>query len=743
MITTLDETALQQLGAQLTETAEQRRHRYLTVVAGESSWCRAAVRALLQRTVVQQTLWVSATLPEAAEGIHPEQFAQLLGREYDSVVFDGHSGFDPDALGVVSGAVRGGGLFILLMPPLAQWSNFHDPAYKNRLATDSVALPLEGRFLARLQRCCREAVDSVMVVQGQPIPCFQPSAWVETPAEVISDAACRSADQVRAVAAVMKVVTGHRRRPVVLTSDRGRGKSATLGIAAARLMAQGVKRIVVTAPRLEAVHELFTQAVQHLPGGVTTRDTLRWEESHLQFLPPDLLVGSEVEADCLMVDEAASLPNAILTELLKRYSRIVFATTVHGYEGTGRGFALRFNKVLDELTPAWRAVELITPIRWAKGDPLEQFTFDALLLNATLAPEEAINAATVESCDFDLVNRDTLLNDETLLSQLFALLVFAHYRTRPNDLRQLLDAPDIDLYVLRYQTHVVATALVIAEGGVDDTVATEIYAGKRRLPGHLLPQTMALQVGLERAAIWRYGRVMRIAVHPHLQRRGLGGGLVEQIAVHRGHLEEDMLGVSFGATPELLHFWQQRRFSVVRIGQTREQSSGCHAAVMLRAVTERGQNVIGKAEQRFAELLPHQLLEPLQQLEPALIKRVLINVDPHLYPRLSDAELNELVAFAYAHRGYEVNALLLWKLLYRALTDAELTTVLDEKSAAVLIKKIVQKQSWSAVAQSCQLAGHDGVLEAVRNAVRLLLVECGGQRMRAEVVRLGERKSLG
>ena len=84
---------------------------------------------------------------------------------------------------------------------------------------------------------------------------------------------------------------------------------------------------------------------------------------------PSELVDELPNASCVLVDEAAALPIPLLRRLLARYSRIVFATTVHGYEGTGRGFAIRFRAHLDDRAPDWRQLKMTTPIRWAPGSP--------------------------------------------------------------------------------------------------------------------------------------------------------------------------------------------------------------------------------------------------------------------------------------------------------------------------------------------------------------------------------------
>src|SRR5690606_42099695 len=60
------------------------------------------------------------------------------------------------------------------------------------------------------------------------------------------------------------------------------------------------------------------------------------------------------DTDLVIVDEAAQLPVALLQHLVLCHpdTPLAFATTTHGYEGTGRGYVLRFSKWLGSVPRA-------------------------------------------------------------------------------------------------------------------------------------------------------------------------------------------------------------------------------------------------------------------------------------------------------------------------------------------------------------------------------------------------------
>jgi tRNA(Met) cytidine acetyltransferase len=78
----------------------------------------------------------------------------------------------------------------------------------------------------------------------------------------------------------------------------------------------------------------------------------------------------KLDLDIAIVDEAAGLPVNILWKIWEAFDRSIFATTIHGYEGAGRGFTVRFLKRIrgDEKSSTY-IVEMSEPIRYAAGGP--------------------------------------------------------------------------------------------------------------------------------------------------------------------------------------------------------------------------------------------------------------------------------------------------------------------------------------------------------------------------------------
>ncbi len=141
------------------------------------------------------------------------------------------------------------------------------------------------------------------------------------------------------------------------------------------------------------------------------------------------------------------------------------------------------------------------------------------MLNAELEPFERIELGEIA-----LVNlrKSELISNPSVLKTCFALLVNAHYQTAPNDLLHLLQDENSQVYVAQYQGQIAGVILTVEEGNFAENLIKDIQLGKRRPKGHLAPITIINQLGYSEVGALSTLRVMRIAVHPELQGRGIG-----------------------------------------------------------------------------------------------------------------------------------------------------------------------------------------------------------------------------
>lgn len=694
-------------------------HRALVVLAGPRQWGRAGAEAALSKLDAIRVLWVSDAAPESAWSVTGPQARQLLGQETDHVIFDAYAGFNPDAFGAVVGTLRAGGLLIVLAPSLSVWPAYPDPEYARITVSPWSAEDLTGRFLDRLVRRLRAFPDADCIEAGQPLPTqpAPPSAETHTNAST-TIGQCRTSDQETAVAAIERVAEGRSRRPVALTADRGRGKSAALGLAAAHLVEKGLRRILVTAPTRRAVAPLFAHAAEQLPGAHHRDGQVTRGNAVITFVPPDDLTRQSYEAELVLVDEAAALPGPLLEDLLRAYPRIAFATTLHGYEGSGRGFALRFEPVLNRITPHWRRLTLEQPIRWTPGDPLEAFTFDALLLDAEPASPPDDTRFPAADAAIEMIDRDQLVADEGTLRQVFGLLMMAHYRTTPGDLRNLLDGPNCRVWLARQEGAVIGACLTADEGPLDEAMAAAIARGERRGRGHLLPQTLVFHALRPEAAALPGRRIVRIAIHPERHGRGLGSALLEYIRTATQREGFAYWGAAFGATPALVRFWARAGLRPVRLGVTREASSGHHAAVMIDGLSPAGRELAQRAQARFAAEWPLRLPEFFTDLTPDLVQSMLQATDATAMAQpMDEYEQAALMAFVRGEQPYENVAVAVWKAALTALSHEEGATERDPRATAALVAKVLQKRSWTAAAEAGGFSGQREVRTALCQAL--------------------------
>lgn len=194
------------------------------------------------------------------------------------------------------------------------------------------------------------------------------------------------------------------------------------------------------------------------------------------------------QAELVVIDEAAAIPLPLVRSLLGPYL-VFMASTINGYEGTGRSLSLKLLQQLREMSrPAsvlsapvqasedasasrkggaasaplagtisrtLKEINLTTPIRYGAGDPIEKWLNQLLCLDATLSipSKKTLSGCPHPStCELFYVNRDTLFSfhpaSEVFLQRVMSLYVASHYKNSPNDLQLMSDAPGQHLFVL-------------------------------------------------------------------------------------------------------------------------------------------------------------------------------------------------------------------------------------------------------------------------------------------------------
>ena len=587
-----------ELTALHTLTAQMKREgiRRLLVLSGEEGWCFD--HALKLRDALPgDWLWISPQ-PDAENHCFPSALQTLLGREFRHAVFDARHGFDAAAFAALSGTLKAGSWLVLLLPVWEEWENQPDAdSLRWSDCPDPIATP---HFVQHLKRVLTANNDAILWRQNQPFTLahftprtdWHPATGAPQP------------EQQQLLQQLLTMPPG----VAAVTAARGRGKSALAG----QLISRIAGSAIVTAPAKAATDVLAQFAGEKF-----------------RFIAPDALLASDEQADWLVVDEAAAIPAPLLHQLVSRFPRTLLTTTVQGYEGTGRGFLLKFCARFPHL----HRFELQQPIRWAQGCPLEKMVSEALVFddeNFTHTPQGNIVISAFEQ---------TLWRSEPETPlKVYQLLSGAHYRTSPLDLRRMMDAPGQHFLQAAGENEIAGALWLVDEGGLSQQLSQAVWAGFRRPRGNLVAQSLAAHGNNPLAATLRGRRVSRIAVHPARQREGTGQQLIAGALQYTHDL--DYLSVSFGYTGELWRFWHRCGFVLVRMGNHREASSGCYTAMALLPMSDAGK--------QLAEREHYRLRRDAQAL--AQWNGETLPVDPLNDAVLSDDDWLELAGFAFAHR---------------------------------------------------------------------------------------------
>ena len=839
--------------AELLTTAQCSGHRGMLVLAGGVQWCYRSALNIVDALPESTVTWVGdavAPLADNANDIHnptdskaivrvaSSEARSLLGTDSQALVLDARSGLSPDTLGIISGTLRGGALLVLLTPPLNDWPDFDDPDYQRYQALRPVVamqsgdhsvnhvtsgyrfsehqspgqqMPgykMSGNFIRRFIRFIRTVAINQHVSENQFLALIdEPDASAqvislspsnsELPQGLVTAAPIKPSKEQQHVVDSLVGIMARRRACVVLEADRGRGKTVALGFAVLKLLARGYSNIIVTAALRSSVNNLFTVLEQNT--GLAT-DTIRF--CAVDQLVADAAAGEQPRCELLLVDEAAAIPLPILAQLATSAQRVVFATTVHGYEGSGRGFALRFKAQLTNrfdpfVSGEFQFLRLSQPMRWAVNDPMESFfnrllvldcgtSFDCkapvdykdLIDGSARIDQQADNGG--ESITTRPVATEELLANEALLRAVFGLLVDAHYQTRPSDLRQLLDAPFLKLWVAEStagnsqknaektggnygnwdgEKTIVGVCLACEEGGFSlDSSAAEntallaaIAAGQRRPQGNLLAQSLTLLSADTGWCEMRSLRIMRIAVAGHCRRQRIASQLVATLQNYCQQQGYDYWGSSFGFEPGLLVFWTGLAAVPVQMGLRSDKASGMRNLMVVKPLSGRASSLCATRAESLLHDLPYWAMNYLPESEVTLLVDVLTKAyieaaalpDKHFAANHAQpaAAFDRWVLnrFIKGEIPYDKAYPALCRQMQRLLEPSKPVTAANalalaerfgdtggkrdsDKNAALLVVSLALAPDWTKLARQFGLTGRRDAIKAIKTA----LIRLGG-----------------
>ncbi len=664
-----------------------------------------------------------------------EASERYLGTTYQALVMDLINSLKPNDIGRLIGIVEGGGIVILLVP------NWHDWHNRKNLFQMSLAVPqhpeprkvfvrwfkeitldCEGVFIYDVDNDQAIKLGSVKAVKHMKTGIELPNEMT-FPVELYKLALTQ--DQVNALKLMENLLRKpqKKRMSVILIADRGRGKSCAIGIALAGIIMELSKskpkvRIAVTAPSLTNVQPLMNMAIRALDVLGIKYNVIKREDKILEIRGSKFSIEywepaavPHLGVDIAVVDEAAGIAVPLLHKIWRSYRRTVFATTIHGYEGAGRGFSVRFMKrIREDPNTELYIYEMEEPIRYGKDDPVERWQFRVLLLDAEPDELDEQDLAYIKEQRFEYLKLDpeTLFTkeNEKLLRSLFGIYVLAHYRNEPDDLGMMADAPHHSIRALRLPSGKIVAAVQLAEEGPIPFEYLDSLLRGGKIPGNIIPDRLLKHARLRDIGNGVGWRIVRIAVHPAVQGRGIGSYMlskVEEEARERGY---HWVGSGFGATEELLRFWIKNGYVPVHISPDRNPVSAEYTVLVIKPLDERWKLIVEAINREFREKVLESLHDTYRDLEVGIAQQLLntvyrveereCRIRP---PNLTKVQLDRLLSYYEGYMTYESCTDVMHKLAkHYWLSEPECRPKLSEFEERVLILKVLQGLPWDLVA---------------------------------------------
>ncbi len=654
-----------------------------------------------------------------------------LGNTYDLVILDTVDNFQPINIGRLVDLARGGGLVIIYTDNLIKDKMvFRSSIIRNNKIYDIY----EKRFKKKIQE--HDGIFTIIGDQFEARPFsgdVKPKPEKKVPSNPIMPKEIHelslSEDENRVIESFSFMLSGGR-RVLVLTAPRGRGKSSVTGLSIAGMIVKYKSKreksikIIVTAPSIVSASQvmLFVKnAMERLGENVWVKmsDTghvkiIKGNDFKVEYVPPDAAL--EDEGDLLVIDEAASLGVNYIDLALRMWRKVVLVTTVHGYEGSSKAFLRYLRRLIESRRIKVKWVNMEQPLRYAEGDPIEKWLYDALLLDAE--PEEP--KSEINMINYEDIDKTELIDNDKKLRALYGIMVTAHYRNNPDDLMIMLDGAHHLIKALYSGNNSYIAACQIAEEGElqDNLIDMALKGGT--FDGDLIPDRIIKHVRIKDFGKLKGWRIVRIAVLQELQDKGFGSEMLNIIFNEAKEKGIDWLGSSFMSDPKVLNFWIKNGFVPVHISPKKNEKLGDYPVVVMKPISD----VAKKITEISAYILKEKLLNTLHDvyfnINPEVARLLLTGAKASKTVNINDILIDKVVSFLQGISPYESSADGIHMLAIKYFWDSNRDWSLSRDEELVLIAKVIQGKPWNYVSSLLE-SNRSHIYELIYDSVSKLM----------------------
>lgn len=448
-----------------------------------------------------------------------------------------------------------------------------------------------------------------------------------------------------------------------IDGERGTGKSLLLGFIAKKLLSFN-KKIVISTQNKLSLTNFFVYG------------------KGTNFIGISELLNDDLQIDILLIDEIGTIPIQMLKKITLRFHHIIFCGTSYGYEGTSRGINLKLLPFIEEQNIKITYYSLTQKYRY-ENDELDTLWKKLFLPNNI----SIINNIDLFETKIKKINQEDLYNDEQLLSNIFGILQTYHYQTQPSDLRQLLDNPLNELFILEINKTIVGVLWGCFES-INEKLVSEVFLGNRRPKGNIIPQTLVNHCGFINAGFYRYFRIMRIAIIEQFRHHKFASKLINY-AFETLKNSIDFMGVSFGVTENLQKFWHFNGFYSVKMGFKEDHVSGLCSIIMLKPRTK----ILKKVQLEWYEYMIKELLHTSCWHHKNQSSKILLNLFENNVQNLDldSTYQRNIKSLTLGHRNFDqtIQIILTW-----IMANVSQWKQWEEKYQKILIEHFLQHKNY-------------------------------------------------